>query len=144
MKHRQTPPEKKLLSYAKDGRNTFAESRGRAHRAIARRKAKANRAFRHEESRALQFALGGDDDVFVARIRRKSWKKLPDAPLGVYVSARLGRRADDGMNTADQVSDLVTAGLKRAKVRRFVLKGPLQHRPPATAAMENHDAHAGS
>jgi hypothetical protein len=37
MKRELTPQEKKLLSYAKDGRNTFAESRGRAHRAIARR-----------------------------------------------------------------------------------------------------------
>lgn len=144
MKYRQTPREKKLLSYAKDGRNTFAESRGRAHKAIARRKAKANRAFRHAESRALQSALGGNDDVFVARISRKSWQKLADAPLGAYVAARLGRRADDGMNTVDQVSDLVTTGLKRAKVRRFMLKGPLQRRMPATPVMENPGADAGS
>ncbi|HEY0023759.1 MAG TPA: hypothetical protein VGB24_12635 [Longimicrobium sp.] len=140
MNHRRTPREKKLLSYAKDGRNTFAESRGIAHKAIARRKAKANRAFRHEESRALQSALGGGDDVFVARIRRKSWKKLPDAPLGAYVAARLGRRAEDGMNAADKASDLVTAGLKRAKIRRFMLKGPLQRRMPAMS----DDANAGS
>lgn len=128
MKRELTPQEKKLLSYAKDGRNTFAESRGIAHKAIARRKAKANRAFRHEESRALQSALGGDDDVFVARISRKSWQKFPDAPLGEYVAARLGRRSENGMNAADKGSDLATAGRKRAKIRRFMLKGPLQRR----------------
>ncbi|HEY0035960.1 MAG TPA: hypothetical protein VGB66_04685 [Longimicrobium sp.] len=138
MKYRQTPREKKLLSYSKDGRNTYAESRGRAHKAIARRKAKANRSFRHEESRALQSALAGHDDVFVARISRKSWQKLPDAPLGAYVAGRLGRRAEDGMNATDKASDLVTAGLKRAKIRRFMLKGPLQRRVP------DQNADAGS
>lgn len=143
MKRELTPQEKKLLSYAKDGRNTFAESRGIAHKAIARRKAKANRAFRRAESRALLSALGGGGDVFVARVRRKSWKKLPDAPLGVYVAARLGRRADDEMNAVDKGSDLVTAGLKRAKVRRFMLKGPLQRRVPATPTIENQGAHTG-
>lgn len=143
MSQRRSPQEKKLLSYAKDGRNTFAESRGIAHKAIARRKAKANRAFRRAESRALQSALGGGDDVFVARVRRKSWKKLPDAPLGVYVAARLRRRADDEMNAVDKGSDLITAGLKRAKVRRFMLKGPLQRRVPATPTIENQGADAG-
>ncbi|HZG43089.1 MAG TPA: hypothetical protein VEY93_09015 [Longimicrobium sp.] len=143
MKQRRDPQEKKLLSYAKDGRNTFAESRGIARKAIARRKAKANRAFRHEESRALQSALGGDDDMFVARISRKSWRKLPDAPLGAYVAARLSRRADDGMNAADKGGDLVTAGLKRAKVRRFMLKGPLQRRTPVTPVMKDEGAHGG-
>jgi hypothetical protein len=143
MKRRRAPREKKLLSYAKDGRNTFAESRGRAHKAIARRKAKANRSFRHEESRALQSALG-NDDVFVARISRKSWQKRPDAPLAAYVAGRLGRRAEDGMNAADKASDLVTAGLKRAKIRRFMLKGPLQRRIPAAPPLEIQDADAGS
>lgn len=143
MKRRQTAREKKLLSYAKDGRNTFAESRGIAHKAIARRKAKANRSFRHAESRALQSALAGEDDVFVARVRRRSWQKLPDAPLGVYVAARLGRRADDGMNAADKASDLVTAGLKRAKVRRFMLKGPLQRRMRLLPELDNEGADAG-
>ena len=76
--------------------------------------------------------------MFVARISRKSWQKLPDAPLGAYVAARLGRRADDGMNAADKGSDLAITGHKRAKVRRFMLKGPLQRQ------ILNQDAHAGS
>ncbi|MBW3656619.1 MAG: hypothetical protein KY444_10990, partial [Gemmatimonadetes bacterium] len=69
--------------------------------------------------------------------------KLPDAPLGVYVAARLGRRTDDGMNAADKASDLVTAGLKRAKVRRFMLKGPLQRRMRLMPELDNEGADAG-
>ena len=44
MKPFMTPQRKKALSYAKDGRNTLAEARSKAHKAIALRKAKANRA----------------------------------------------------------------------------------------------------
>lgn len=35
---RLTPRQKKLLSYQKDGRNTYAEARAIAHKAIAQRK----------------------------------------------------------------------------------------------------------
>lgn len=129
MKRTRTPREKKLLCYAKDGRNTVAESRSKAHRAITKRKAKANRSFRHAESLALREALE-NDDVFVARISRRSWKKSPDAPLGEYVAARLGRRADDGMNAVERTSGLLKAGRKRAKVRSFGLYGWLQRREP--------------
>lgn len=129
MKRELTPQEKKLLSYAKDGRNTIAESRGTAHKAIARRKAKANRAFRRAESQAVNAAAGGDADVFVARTGRRSWRKLPDAPLGEYVAARLGVRQSVGMNDSEKISDSLARGRKRAKVRKFWLKGSLQTRP---------------
>lgn len=128
MKRALTPQEKKLLSYAKDGRNTFAESRGIAHRAITRRKVKANRAFRRAESLALGAASGPDADVFVGRIGRKSWKKLPDAPLGEYVAARLEVRESIGMNEPGEAGELLAAGRKRAKVRYFMMKGSLQPR----------------
>src|SRR5687767_6713097 len=130
MKRELTPQEKKLLSYAKDGRNTFAESRGIARKAIARRKAKANRALRHAESQALSAAApDADPDVFVGRTGRRSWKKHPDAPLGEYVAARLGVRADIGMNDSEKSSNALAQGRKRAKVRQFGLKGSLQRRP---------------
>ncbi|MBW3570350.1 MAG: hypothetical protein KY467_04525 [Gemmatimonadetes bacterium] len=128
MKRERTPQEKKRLSYAKDGRNTVAESRGKAHKAIARRKAKANRAFRRAESLALADASQPDADVFVGRTGRRSWRKVPDAPLGEYVAARLGVRASMGMNRAEESSHLLAEGRKRAKVRRFWLKGSLQAR----------------
>ena len=130
MKRELTPQEKKLLSYAKDGRNAVAESRGVARKAIARRKAKANRALRHAESQALSAAApDADADVFVGRIGRRSWKKVPDAPLGEYVAARLGVRADIGMNDSEKTSDTLAKGRKRAKVRPFGFKGSLQRRP---------------
>lgn len=133
MTKRRTPREKKELSYAKDGRNTIAEARGKAHRAISTRKAKANRALRHAETRALNAVAAepdADADVFVGRIGRRSWKKTPDAPLGEYVAARLGVRADIGMNDAEKTSDALARGRRRAKVRPFGFKGSLQRRPP--------------
>ena len=125
-KRTRTPQEKKLLSYARDGRNTVAEARSKAHKAISLRKAKANRAFRRAESRALAQAQGPDADVFVGRIGRKSWRKFPDAPLGEYVAARLAVREADGMNLSAEASPLRAAGRKRARVRPMWMKGSLQ------------------
>jgi hypothetical protein len=123
-KRTRTPQEKKELSYAKDGRNTFAESRGKAHKAIALRRAKAHRAFRRAEARALAGAAEqADADVFVARIGRRSFHKLPDAPLGEYVALRLESREIGEMNADDKRSGLLAAGRKRAVVRHFSVMG---------------------
>jgi hypothetical protein len=140
MKRERTPQEKKLLSYAKDGRNTVAEARGKAHRAISTRKAKANRALRHAEARALDAVVpepDADVDVFVGRIGRRSWRKWPDAPLGEYVAARLGVRADTGMNDAEKTSDTLTRGRRRARVRPMGFKGSLQ-RPTFDPSRADH------
>ncbi|HEX8613819.1 MAG TPA: hypothetical protein VF800_21295 [Telluria sp.] len=121
MKSGMTPQRKKALSYAKDGRNTLAEARSKAHKAITLRKAMANRALRRAEAVATAAtARDLDADAVVARSGRRSWRKTPDAPLAVYVSARLG-----SANLAHRKSDLLEQGKKSAKVRRFVLKGPL-------------------
>jgi hypothetical protein len=128
MKRSLTPQEKKLLSYAKDGRNTVAESRRIAHKAIARRKSKANRALRRAQSQVLATAPAPDADVFIARSGRRSWRKLPDAPLGEYVAARLGVRESIGMNRPHVAGPLLRAGRKRAKVRKFWLMGSLHAR----------------
>lgn len=130
MKSFLTPQRKKALSYAKDGRNTLAEARSKAHTAIALRKAMANRALRHAEAAATAAAARDPEaDPVVARSGRRSWRKTPDAPLAVYVSARLARA-----NLAHRKSDLLEHGKKSAKVRRFVLKGPLFN---ALQRMEN-------
>lgn len=118
-----TPQEKKLLSYAKDGRNTHAEGRSKAHTSITRRKVKANRAYRHAESRALAEATEPDADVFVARTGRRSWQKIPDAPLGEYVSLRLESREIGEMNAGDKRSPALSAGSKRARYRHFEVMG---------------------
>lgn len=116
-----TPRRKKELSYAKDGRNTLAEARSKAHKVIALRKAMANRALRHAEALATGAAARDPDaDTAVARRGRRSWRKTPDAPLAVYVAARLGRA-----NLARKNSVLLQQGRKSATVRRSVLKGPL-------------------
>ena len=122
MKRELTPQEKKLLSYAKDGRNTFAESRGIARKAIARRKVKANRALRHAESQVLGTAApDADPDVFVGRTGRRSWKKHPDAPLGEYVAARLGVRPSvvEWSPTAVAGCDLLVSTLPAGVADRF-------------------------
>jgi hypothetical protein len=68
-------------------------------RELTPQEAKAKRAFRRPETLALADAAAPDaNDVFVARVGRRSWKKLPDAPLGEYVAARLNVREEIGMN----------------------------------------------
>jgi hypothetical protein len=122
-KRTRTPQEKKELSYARDGRNTSAEGRRKAHTSITRRKVKANRALRHAEARALAAATEPDADVFVARRGRRSWKKIPDAPLGEYVSLRLESREIGEMNAGDRRSPTLNAGRKRARFRNFGVMG---------------------
>jgi hypothetical protein len=125
LKQSQTPQEKKLLSYAKDGRNTVAESRSIAHKAVAKRKANANRALRRAEAVADARAARNPDDAddFVPRVGRKSWQKIPDAPLAEYVAARLGNRKARGMNASEKRGSLLTDGRTKAHVRPFVLNG---------------------
>lgn len=129
MKRVRTPQEKKLLSYSKDGRNTVAEARSKSRKAIAKRKAMANRALRHAESAAVAKIdqLGEDVEVTVARSGRKSWKKISDAPLGEYVARTLNRRAGRGMNPGTRSSALLKKGRKKAAVRDMAFKGPLQN-----------------
>lgn len=130
MKRGRTPQEKKLLSYAKDGRNAYAESRGIAHRAITRRKAKANRALRRAESVLLRAAAEPDmdADIHIPRARRRSWKKIPDAPLAEYLAARLTVRERSGMNHDHKGTPLLLAGRKRARIRATFFKGSLRGR----------------
>ncbi|GAA5147923.1 hypothetical protein GCM10023213_43330 [Prosthecobacter algae] len=115
MKTRLTPQQKKLYSYAKDGRNGRAESRSVANKAISKHKAKANRAFRRAQVQALT-----KDDETVPRVDRKSFKKSPDVPLAVYVQIRLSQRAKIKDET------LLKAGPKAAKMREFVMDGHLR------------------
>ncbi|HEX2076168.1 MAG TPA: hypothetical protein VHG08_00615 [Longimicrobium sp.] len=140
-KRSRTPQEKKELSYAKDGRNTYGESRRQSIKAIARRKSKANRAFRRAETQALAAVPEADADVFVARAGRRSWQKIPDAPLGEYVAMRLESREAEGMNATGKQSGTLAAGRKRARVRTFCVMGGL-FRGQNRAAARLHTADA--
>ena len=115
MKTKLTPQQKKLNSYAKDGRNGVAESRSIANKAITKRKAKANRALRRAEHQSL--AKG---DEVIERVGRKSFKKIPNMPLIEYVSRRLSQR---GRKTD---SDLIKNGKKSATNRKSACGGHLQ------------------
>jgi hypothetical protein len=128
MKHTRSPQDKKALSYAKDGRNTVAESRSKSRTAIAKRKASANRALRRAEtvatSKMNQSADGAELEV--TRTGRRSWRKIPDAPLAEYVDRTLERRTAGRMNSVSKSSQLLVRGKKAARPRRTAYKGPLQ------------------
>ena len=125
MERNLSPQEKKVLSYSKDGRNTVAESRGKAHKAIAIRKAGANRALRRAESLVADEATRDPEnvEVFVARVGRKSWRKIPDSPLAEYVAARLRNRNARGMSKSGESSSLLEEGRVISAGRPIVLNG---------------------
>jgi hypothetical protein len=90
---RKTPQEKKKLSYAKDRRNTVAESKSSARKSIRARRAIENRRYR----RALNEKLGAEFETSVparaAKLRKSGWKKIADAPLGDVVKDNVQSRA---------------------------------------------------
>jgi hypothetical protein len=51
---------------------------------------------RHALARAIESVLQGSEAA--SKVGRRSWKKLPDAPRGEYVAARLNVREEIGMN----------------------------------------------
>ncbi|MFI6515309.1 hypothetical protein ACIBF1_07080 [Spirillospora sp. NPDC050679] len=96
---RRSPQEKKLLSYAKDRRNGYAENDKTSRKAVRLHKRLPNRANRHRLHQSLQAATGSPDDDAayeaeerLARRRPKKWRKDPDMPLGDWVESRLQRR----------------------------------------------------
>jgi hypothetical protein len=130
MKRKLTPQDKKILSYATDGRNTVAESRSIANKAISKKKSQANQSYRQSVEVKLQEALktGADDsvDIFIPKIGSNRFKKIPDAPLAVYVEARLAVRTERGMNDKDKSSPLLQAAKAKTRSRPYLLKGSLQ------------------
>lgn len=143
-KRTRTPQEKKELSYARDGRNLRSESRSKAHKAISRRKAKANRAFRREEKLATSAATApGVDDVFVARISRRSWKKIPDVSLGTYVARLLDKREERGINPVHKQSRTLASGIRRDRREVGLWLGGRYHGRMATASRIRAAADAG-
>jgi hypothetical protein len=128
MKRVRSPQEKKALSYAKDGRNTFAEARAKSRSTVAKRKASASRALRRAETIATSKVAGSTDggEIEVLRTGRREWRKIPDAPLAEFVDRTLIRRTRGGMNQTGKQSVLLEKAKKAAKPRRASYKGPLQ------------------
>ena len=124
-KRRRSPEEKKLLSYAKDGRNVVAEAPSIAHRAITKRKKGANQALRREVHTTLTSELRNAPDVesvdaFVPRVGRKSWRKTPDIPLGEYVAGKVEGTPRRSSSTKAKLTPKLAAA--RRKVRKS--RGP--------------------
>lgn len=98
-KRRLTPQEKKILSYAKDCRNTYGENDKSSRKAIPRRKQQQNQNERRIMKANLKKTIDGAEDVSLDRPKKGGWKKQPDAALGSRLGWRknfpiLGRNRD--------------------------------------------------
>jgi hypothetical protein len=93
---RKSPQEKKILSYEKDGRNSYGESDKGARKRIPRRKTWVNRTMRHAVTQVLGTAKRDKPDaiadVDTTTIRRKAWKKDADLALVHVVESSLQQR----------------------------------------------------
>jgi hypothetical protein len=102
---RKSPQEKKRLSYLKDRRNNYGENDKSSRTSIRARKRAVNSANRRREQLALAQVgtsadTGGADvvELNLHRQRPKSWRKVPDAPLGAVVAGGLERRVRVGID----------------------------------------------
>jgi hypothetical protein len=96
----KTPQEKKILSYAKDRRNTYGENSKASRKNIPLSKALASRADRHAQDRALDAAAAsrGEDELVgiegeVRGAKPRQWRKTPDQPLGKVLAQRSIKKA---------------------------------------------------
>ena len=93
-----TPQEKKLLSYLKDTRNVYGESRARSRFAIAKRKSIGRQALRHEQKLTLNRTLKSTEEEIeiieseMKSVKPKRWRKYADQTLGKYVAGQIEKR----------------------------------------------------
>ncbi len=97
---RQTPQEKKALSYAKDRRNAYFANDKASRKAIPFHKRRVNKANRHADDQALRVAKGRRDEFIETSVddrvhgrRPKRWAKWPDESLGERLARRLNRHS---------------------------------------------------
>jgi hypothetical protein len=108
-----TPQAKKLLSYLKDTRNTYGESRSRSRFAIAKRKAYGHQALRHEQKLIIKEVIKvTDEEIEIIEAKMKSvepkkWRKYADSPLGEFVSILLKNREIRGINKEIKSSSIL-------------------------------------
>ena len=95
----KTPQEKKRLSYAKDCRNSYGESRAQSRFSIRRNKANSNHKLRRAAVQVLQVETKSSDlessDLLQKTVRkftRLKWRKCADVPLGEWVKNRFEYR----------------------------------------------------
>jgi hypothetical protein len=90
---KRDPVNDKILSYQRDRRNVWGENPKSSRRAIRFRKRWVNRSHRHAVREQLDLPLDPEElqDQSDA-VRRKYWRKMPDAALGDVVGWKLRRR----------------------------------------------------
>jgi hypothetical protein len=116
-----TPQEKKLLSYLKDTRNVYGESRARSRFAIAKRKSIGHQALRHEQKLTLNRALKSPEEEIeiieskMKSVKPKRWRKYADKPLGRYVAGRLEKRY--GVRSAAKRSEILLKAKNRTPAK---------------------------
>lgn len=104
---RQTPQERKRLSYLKDRRNSYGENDKSSRRNIRRNKAAVHSANRRHEHLVLAALAGirdtGGAEVVADRLfvkRPKRWRKAPDQRLAEAIEYVLERRVRLGIDDA--------------------------------------------
>ncbi|GAA2729565.1 hypothetical protein [Actinocorallia aurantiaca] len=114
---RRSPQEKKRLSYARDRRNAYGENDKSSRSAVRLNKRFPQRSNRHRARQDLRAAIGVLDPehaslaetVLLSR-RPKTWRKVPDRPLGDHLEAGLARRIR--VDPSDTVSASRLAGVR--------------------------------
>jgi hypothetical protein len=103
----KSSPDKKRISLKKDRRNVYGENPASSRKNIREGKQRSHRELRRAAGESLRQVIGtgeesdaGDQAESQAKDRilllaRSSFKKVPDAPLGVVVDRKLKRRNDN-------------------------------------------------
>jgi len=126
----KSPSEKKRISLVKDRRNVYGECPASSRKNIKHGKQRGHMEVRRaakEELRTLKGAsLEADADVIESRAKdrilalaRSSFKKVPDAPLGVVVARKMKRRAEHATGR---------------KSRQLLISGPQARNPSSMTA----------
>ncbi len=111
----------------KDTRNTYGESRSRSRFAIAKRKAIGHQALRHEQKIILNKIVDVVDvneeeiekiESQLKSVKPKKWRKVPDSPLGEFVSMLLNNRKLSGVNSTLKTSKILAKAKQRSTKSR--------------------------
>jgi hypothetical protein len=96
---KQTPQEKKELSYKRDRRNVYGEAPHAARKNVPLRKALRNRANRHIANQTLAYKGPAPDEAISDELESRSehyapkvWDKHPDAPLAEVIADKSRKR----------------------------------------------------
>jgi hypothetical protein len=96
----KSPHQKKAASLTHDRRNVYGENDKATRKNLPRKKARLNRAFRHEVRDGLKVDGAPVEkleldalDASVTAVRRKKFKKQPDVPLIEYLDRQREKRA---------------------------------------------------